>query len=98
LAFIQSGKPTQNACIESLNGRFRCEVLNNNRFSMLHEAKVHIAAWHKDYKHSRLQCALPRTDMLVNSGSAHCGDQFEGGGGNTARDRFSAWSVWSSMC
>ncbi len=44
LAFIQPGKPTQNAYIESFNGRFRDECLNDNWFSTLHEAKVRIAA------------------------------------------------------
>jgi putative transposase len=58
LAFIQPGKPTQNAYIESFNGRFRDECLNDNWFSTLHEAKVRIAAWRKDYNHSRPHSAL----------------------------------------
>lgn len=58
LAFIQPGKPTQNAYIESFNGRFRDECLNDNWFSTLHEAKARIAAWRKDYNHSRPHSAL----------------------------------------
>lgn len=46
LAFIQPGKPTQNA-IESFNGRFRDECLNDHWFSTLHEGRVLIEAWRK---------------------------------------------------
>lgn len=45
LAFTQPGKPTQNAYIESFNGRFRDECLNDHLFSTLHEARYRIEAW-----------------------------------------------------
>jgi putative transposase len=48
----------QNAYIESFNGRFRDECLNDNWFSTLHEAKARIAAWRQDYNHSRPHSAL----------------------------------------
>ena len=38
LAFIQPGKPTQNAFVESLNGKFRNECLNRHWFRSLEEA------------------------------------------------------------
>ena len=40
LKFIQPGKPTQNAYIESFNGKFRDECLNQHWFLNLNEAKV----------------------------------------------------------
>jgi putative transposase len=53
LAFIQPGKPTQNAYIESFNGRFQDECLNDHRFLTLREARVLIEAWRKDYNLNR---------------------------------------------
>jgi transposase InsO family protein len=45
LLFIQPGKPNQNAIIESFNGRFRDECLNQNQFLSLQEAQQTIHAW-----------------------------------------------------
>lgn len=53
LDFIQPGKPTQNAYIESFNGRFREECLNENQFQTMVEAQVVIEAWRKDYNEER---------------------------------------------
>jgi len=39
LGFIQPGKPTQNAFVESLNGKFRNECLNRHWFRTLDEAR-----------------------------------------------------------
>ena len=36
---IQPGKPTQNAYIESFNGKFRDECLNENWFESLAQAR-----------------------------------------------------------
>ncbi|WP_081346889.1 integrase core domain-containing protein [Nitrosospira multiformis] len=44
----QLGKPRQNPYIESFNGDFRDECLNDHWFSTLHEACVLIEAWRKD--------------------------------------------------
>jgi putative transposase len=39
--FIQPGKPTQNCFVESFNGRFRDECLNEHRFlSMRHAREI----------------------------------------------------------
>ena len=43
------GKPKQNAFIESFNGRFRDECLNENEFVNLAEARQIIEAWRLDY-------------------------------------------------
>ena len=45
LYFIDPGKPTQNAYIESFNGRFREECLNLNWFTTLAEAERIIEDW-----------------------------------------------------
>jgi putative transposase len=58
LRLIQAGKPTQNAYIESFNGKFRDECLNEHWFGSLAEARVLIAAWRRDYNQSRPHSAL----------------------------------------
>ena len=45
LRFIQPGKPTQNAFIESFNGKFREECLNDNVFINLYSAQKIIETW-----------------------------------------------------
>ena len=42
LHFIERGKPTQNALIESFNGKFRDECLNQNWFVDLRDAQDRI--------------------------------------------------------
>ena len=58
LAFIQPGKPIQNAFVESLNGRFRAECLNQHWFRSLDEAKAIIEAWRHHYNHERPHSTL----------------------------------------
>ncbi len=53
LYFIDPGKPTQNAYIESFNGRFREECLNLHWFTTLAEAQSLIEDWRIDYNKSR---------------------------------------------
>jgi putative transposase len=50
---IQPGKPTQNAYIESFNGKFRDECLNESWFESLAQARELIAIWRKDYSEVR---------------------------------------------
>lgn len=50
---IQPGKPTQNAYIESFNGKFRDECLNENWFESLAQAREAIAIWRQDYNEVR---------------------------------------------
>jgi putative transposase len=49
LHFIQPGRPVQNAFIESFNGKFRDECLNEHWFLTLQEAQVVIEAWRQEY-------------------------------------------------
>jgi putative transposase len=58
LHFIEPGKPTQNAFIESFNGKFRDECLNENGFLTLQEAREKIARWRRDYTQVRPHSAL----------------------------------------
>lgn len=58
LAFIQPGKPTQNAFVESLNGRFRQECLNQHWFRSLDEARQIIDDWRYHYNHKRPHSTL----------------------------------------
>lgn len=53
LHFIQPGKPVQNAFIESFNGKFRDECLNEHWFLTLQEAQVVIEAWRREYNEER---------------------------------------------
>jgi len=48
LHFIRPGKPVENAYIESFNGRFRDECLNENLFQTLDEARHVIKTWRID--------------------------------------------------
>lgn len=60
---IQPGRPMENGYVESFNGRFRDECLNENWFSDLADAREKIARWKQDYNeerpHSSLQYRTP---------------------------------------
>ena len=58
LRLIQAGKPTQNAYVESFNGKFRDECLNEHWFRTLAEAREIIGAWRADYNQRRPHSAL----------------------------------------
>ena len=58
LYFIDPGKPTQNAYIESFNGRLREECLNLNWFTSLAEAQRIIEDWRVDYNERRPHSSL----------------------------------------
>jgi putative transposase len=49
LHFIQPGKPTQNAFVETFNGRFRDLCLNKNYFTSLEDARSMIDRWRDHY-------------------------------------------------
>jgi putative transposase len=49
LRFIRPGKPIENAYVESFNGKFRDECLNEHWFLSVAEAQPIIEAWRVDY-------------------------------------------------
>ena len=54
----RGGKPTQNAFVESFNGRLRDELLNATLFSDLSHARTAVRAWREDYNTCRPHSAL----------------------------------------
>lgn len=58
LRFIEPGKPQQNAYIESFNGKFRDECLNEHWFLSMRHARQVIAAWRQEYNEERPHSAL----------------------------------------
>ena len=58
LDFSRPGKPTDNAFIESFNGKFRSECLNANWFLSLDEARQKCEAWRRDYNEVRPHSAI----------------------------------------
>jgi len=56
--FIRPGKPVENGYIESFNGKFRDECLNNHWFLDLDDAKTEIEAWRRDYNEVRPHSSL----------------------------------------
>lgn len=58
LQFITPGKPTENAFIESFNGRFRQEFLNLHLFRNLEQAREKAEIWRKEYNEIRPHSSL----------------------------------------
>ena len=56
--FIEPGKPSENAYVESFNGKFRDECLNENWFTSLADARQKIEQWRQDYNQARPHSAL----------------------------------------
>jgi len=71
LRFSRPGKPTDNAVIESFNGRFREECLSTHWFLSLEDAKSKIEAWRTEYNVSRPHMSLgymtPQEYSIVTS-------------------------------
>ena len=65
LHFIQPGKPTQNAFVESFNGKFRDYCLNLHWFANLHDARSTIAKWRDHYNHERPHRSIGRIPPAV---------------------------------
>ena len=52
------GELQQNAFVESFNGSFRDELLNETLFSTLAEARTKITVWKEDYNRNRPHSSL----------------------------------------
>lgn len=58
LHFIEPGRPMQNGSVESFNGRFRDELLNEHVFPSIFHARSAIEAWRVDYNALRPHTSL----------------------------------------
>ncbi|MDP7151602.1 MAG: IS3 family transposase [Paracoccaceae bacterium] len=74
--YIDPGKPQQNAFIESFNGSLRDELLNEEIFDSLDDARRKLAMWRYDYNHVRPHSSLgnqtpveARRALELNEGS-----------------------------
>ena len=65
LHFIQPGKPTQNAFVESFNGKCRDYCLNLNWFTSLEDARSTIDTWRDHYNHVRPHRSLGKKPPVV---------------------------------
>ncbi|HDR9487931.1 TPA: IS3 family transposase [Burkholderia aenigmatica] len=57
---IEPGRPMQNGYIESFNGKFRDECLNEHWFQTLAQARAAIAMWRQDFNEVRPHSSLGR--------------------------------------
>lgn len=74
LDFSRPGKPTDNAFIESFNGKFRNECLNAHWFMNLPDARDKLEAWRRDYNEVRPHSAIgnkPPVTLVKSSLECH---------------------------
>ena len=76
--YIAPGKPTQNAFIESFNGRLRDELLNETIFTSLADARVALADWMIDYNEVRPHSAIGNVPPTVYAKLSAPGMQRDG--------------------
>ena len=73
IRFIRPGKPIENAYVESFNGKFRDECLNEHWFISMVDAQIEIEAWRIDYNtvrpHSSLQNRTPDQFAQLSRGA-----------------------------
>jgi transposase InsO family protein len=74
LDFSRLGKPTDNAFIESFNGKLRAECLNAHWFMSLDDARRKCEAWPRDYNEKRPHSARQQR----KSSRSKVGDQLKG--------------------
>ena len=75
LQYITPGKPTQNAYIESFNGKFRAEFLDQHWFSTMVEVQRLTEKWRKYYNenrpHSSLDYLTPNEFIQIQERNMH---------------------------
>ena len=68
-AYIEPGSPWENGYVESINARFRDELLDWEIFKSLREAQILIEAWRRHYNtarpHSALAYRRPAPETIV---------------------------------
>ncbi len=72
LDFSRPGKPTDNAFIESFNGRFRQECLNENWFLSLEDAREKVETWRLHYNGERPHGALGNLTPMEYAAAGGC--------------------------
>jgi putative transposase len=65
LHFIQPGKPTQNAFVESFNGKMRAYCLDLHWFASIADARSTIDNWQRHYNHVRPHRSLGKKPPAV---------------------------------
>ena len=73
LDFSRPGNPTDNAYIESFNGKFRAECLNQHWFLTLDDARQKMEEWRRDYNQVRPHSAsgnIPPISLMNASGAS----------------------------
>ncbi len=73
--YIDPGKPQQNAFFESFNGSLRDELLNEEMFDSLDDARRKLALWRYDYNNVR---PLSSLDNKTPAEARRALEQFEG--------------------
>ena len=73
LRFIRPGKPIENAYVESFNGKFRDECLNEHWFLNIAEAQQIIEAWRIDYNTVRPHRSLGQLTPAAYAAAACAG-------------------------
>lgn len=71
---IEPGRPMQNGYIESFNGKFRDECLNEHWFTSLEQARAVVAEWRRDYNEVRPHSScgrIPPARFAVNHRAQH---------------------------
>lgn len=75
LRFSQPGKPTQNAFVESFNGKMRAYCLDLHRFASIEDARPTLDEWQRHFNHVRphrhsaryrLQCPQRKQPEMLN--------------------------------
>jgi transposase InsO family protein len=79
LRFIRPGKPIENAYVESFNGKFRDECLNEHWFLSVADAQTVIEAWRVDYNTVRPHRSLGQQTPAAFAAAA-CADPAAGWG------------------
>ncbi len=76
--YIAPGKPTQNAFVESFNGRLRDEFLNETLFVSLGHAREALASWKGDYNTVRPHSGLGNLTPAAYADGSAPGTQRDG--------------------
>ncbi len=86
--YIEPGKPTQNAFIESFNGRLRDELLNEEVFDTLDDARRRLALWRHDYNNVRPHSSLGGLTPAAHRSLVQSGGTAPGALSNTENETY----------